>query len=132
MRTLLITAAVLLFASCCPKTTDKSAGSAEVTPDTATQNETKMIRLNVTVTTTADNLAEVVEGLNALAAASRAEAGCEGYEIYQSTIEPTRLMIIETWAGDAALSAHQKTPHYTTILPPLGEKMSLDLQRFEY
>ncbi len=34
--------------------------------------------------------------------------------------------------GDDALSAHQQTPHYTTILPPLGEKMSLELQRFEY
>jgi quinol monooxygenase YgiN len=122
MRTLLITAAVLLLASCCPKTAD----------NTTVQNETKMIRLNVTVTTTADNLAEVVEGLNALAAASRAEAGCEGYEIYQSTIEPTKLVIIETWAGDEALSAHQKTPHYTTILPPLGEKMTLSLERFEF
>ncbi|MDR2883279.1 MAG: antibiotic biosynthesis monooxygenase, partial [Alistipes sp.] len=52
-----------------------------------------MIRLNVFVTTTPENLAEVVEGLNTLAAASRAETGCEGYEIFQSTIEPTRLII---------------------------------------
>ncbi len=127
MRNLLIFTAALFFAACCPKT--------EKTPETATpapQNETKMIRLNVFVTTTPENLAEVVEGLNTLAAASRAETGCEGYEIYQSTIDPLRLIIVETWAGDQALEAHQKTPHYTTILPPLGEKMSLELQRFEY
>ncbi len=88
MRNLLIFTAALFFAACCPKT--------EKTPETATpapQNETKMIRLNVFVTTTPENLAEVVEGLNTLAAASRAEAGCEGYEIYQSTIEPTRIYV---------------------------------------
>jgi quinol monooxygenase YgiN len=96
------------------------------------KNESDMIRLNVFVTTSPENTAGVVEGLNALAAASRAEEGCNGYEIYQSTIEPTRLIIVETWASDAALSAHQQTPHYTTILPPLGEKMTLTLERFDF
>ena len=120
-------AAALVVAACGPRA-DK-AGEEQIPAQT---NETKMIRLNVFVTTTPENLAEVVTGLNALAAASRAEAGCEGYEIYQSTVEPTRLIIVETWAGDEALSAHQQTPHYTTILPPLGDKMSLKLERFEY
>lgn len=91
------------------------------------------IRLNVFVTTTPENLAEVVEGLNTLAAASRAEAGCDGYEIYQSTIEPTRLFIVETWAGDEALEAHNASPHFTTILPPLMDgKMTLTVERFDY
>lgn len=129
MRTLIISAAALLLAACCPKT-EKAAEAATTT--TTSQTETKMIRLNVFVTTTPGNLAEVVEGLNTLAAASREEEGCDGYEIFQSTIEPTRLIIVETWAGDAALEAHQKTTHYTTILPPLGEKMTLKLERFEY
>jgi quinol monooxygenase YgiN len=96
------------------------------------KNESEMIRLNVFVETSPENLAEVIEGLNTLAAASRAETGCNGYEIYQSTIEPTKLIIVETWASDAVLSAHQQTPHYTTILPPLGEKMTLTLERFEF
>ena len=126
MRNLMIVAAALFFAACCPRT-EKAAETAATAP----KNETKMIRLNVFVTTTPENLAEVVEGLNTLAAASRAEAGCEGYDIFQSTIAPTSLIIVETWAGDEALEAHQKTPHYTTILPPLAEKMSLELQRFE-
>lgn len=123
----MIMAAALVLGACCPKT--EKAGDV---PASVPQNETKMIRINVFVTTTPENLAEVVEGLNTLAAASRAETGCEGYEIYQSTIEPTRLMIIETWTGDDVLAAHEKTPHFTTILPALGEKMSIDIQRFEY
>ncbi len=127
MRTLLIMAVALAMAACCPKS--GKTGEEAAVP----QNETKMIRLNVFVTTTPEHLAEVVEGLNTLAAASRAEAGCEGYEIYQSTIEPTRIFILETWAGDAALEAHNASEHFTTILPPLMDgKMSLEVERFEF
>jgi quinol monooxygenase YgiN len=125
MRTLIIAAAALIAASCCPKT-DKTAEA-----QAPAQKQIEMIRLNVPVTTTAENLPVVVEGLNALAAASRAEEGCVGYEIYQSTVEPTRLMIVETWASDEALTAHQATEHYTTILPALEGKMSITLERFE-
>jgi quinol monooxygenase YgiN len=127
MRTLIILAAALFFVACCPKTDKATETAAPVA-----ENQNKMIRLNVTVTTTPENLAEVVEGLNTLAAASRAEEGCRGYEIYQSTIDPVRLIIIETWAGDEALAIHEKTPHFTTILPPLGEKMTLTAERFEF
>lgn len=91
-----------------------------------------MIRLNVTVNVNPENLGEVVEGLNQLAAASRAEDGCVGYEIYQSTILPERLIIVETWESQAALDAHGQTPHYTTILPPLKDKMAMTLERFDF
>lgn len=90
------------------------------------------IRLNVTVTVNPEFHDEVVEGLNALAAGSRAEEGCIGYEIYQNTIRPDQLIIVETWADQAALDAHGQTPHYTTILPPLADKMSMTLERFEF
>ncbi|MDR2911945.1 MAG: antibiotic biosynthesis monooxygenase [Alistipes sp.] len=131
MRTLFIATALLFALSgCCGKTGGNTGNGEEAAA--ATQKATTMIRLNVAVTAKADHLDEVIAGLNELAAASRAEAGCEGYWIYQSTIDPTSLIIVETWAGDAALSAHQQTPHYTTILPPLGDKMTLKLERFDY
>ncbi len=131
MRTLLLTlAATLVLASCGPRD-GRSAGSQEQSP--APTSEPTMIRLNVAVTTTPEHLSEVVAGLNALAAASRAEAGCDGYEIFQSTIEPTRLIIIETWAGDEALAIHNESNHFKTILPPLMDgKMTLELERFEF
>ncbi len=131
MRTLLLTlASALVLASCAPRGTQPSQEQEQAPAQTS---ETKMIRLNVFVTTTPEHLAEVVEGLNTLAAASRAESGCKGYEIYQSTIEPTRLFIVETWAGEDALSIHNESEHFTTILPPLMDgKMSLELERFEY
>ena len=128
MRKLLImaTAMFVLSACCCGKSGNKADETA------AAQQENKMIRLNVFVTTSPENLDEVVAGLNELAAGSRAEEGCIGYDIFQNTIEPTSLIIVETWADDAALTAHQSTPHYTTILPALGDKMTTRLERFGY
>ncbi len=127
MRILLALAVAFAVAACCPKS-GKTGEEA-----TAPQNEAKMIRLNVFVETTPGHLAEVVEGLNTLAEASRAEAGCRGYEIYQNTIAPTRLFIVETWAGDDALALHNESPHFTTILPPLMDgKMTLTVERFEF
>ncbi len=124
-------AAAFALASCGPRG-GQPAQEQEQTP--AQTSETKMIRLNVFVTTTPEHLAEVVEGLNTLAAASRAEAGCNGYEIYQSTIEPTLLFIVETWAGDEALAIHNESNHFKTILPPLMDtgKMALTVERFEF
>ncbi len=131
MRTLLIIAAALVMTAC-GSAANKAGGDATADPAVA-QNDTKMIRLNVFVTINPENVAEVIEGLNTLAAASRAEAGCNGYEIYQSTIEPTRVFIVETWANDAALAAHNESPHFTTILPPLMDgKMTLTVERFEF
>jgi quinol monooxygenase YgiN len=96
------------------------------------QQENKMIRLNVTVTVQPEFHAEVTEALNLLAAGSRAEEGCIGYEIYQNTIRPEQMIIVETWQNQAALDAHEQTPHFTTILPPLDGKMQMSIERFEF
>lgn len=130
-----IMAATLVFAGCCGKAAkqqESAVVSAEQEQVEQQNVENKMIRLNVFVTTTPENLAEVVAGLNEVAAASQKEAGCIGYDIFQNTVEPTKLIIVETWESDAALTAHQQTPHYTTILPPLRDKMSMKLERFDY
>jgi quinol monooxygenase YgiN len=132
MRTLITLVAALFLTGCCGKTNKDGGDAAAPAAMSVTKNETGMIRLNVFVETTPENLAAVVEGLNALAAASRAEEGCERYDIFQNTTTPTGLMIVETWASEAALAAHQKTPHYQSILPALGKKMTSRLERFDY
>ena len=109
--------AALALSACCGKTEVK---------------ETKMIRLNVTVTAQPEHVDEVIEGLNRMAAESQKEDGCIGYYIYQNTVAPNELVIVETWRDQAALDAHAKTPHYTGILPPLKDKMQTKLERFEY
>jgi quinol monooxygenase YgiN len=34
------------------------------------------------------------------------EPGCEQFEVFQSVLDPDRLVTLETWADDAALAAH--------------------------
>lgn len=46
-----------------------------------------------------------------LAEQSRAEKGCNGYKVFQSKSDPLEFVLYESWASDAALDAHLKTPH---------------------
>lgn len=46
-----------------------------------------------------------------LAAQSRKEDGCNGYKVFQSKSDPHEFVLYESWASDAALDAHLKTPH---------------------
>lgn len=39
-------------------------------------------------------------------ARSRAEEGCEHYELWRDAQQPARMTIIEVWASDAALETH--------------------------
>lgn len=117
-KTLLAAAAAAIMMSACAAQQDKT--------------EEKMIRLNVTVDVKPGFHDEVVEALNRLAAESRKEDGCIGYEIFQNTVRPDQVLIMETWQNQQVLDAHGQTPHYTTILPPLRDKMEMKLDRFDF
>jgi quinol monooxygenase YgiN len=58
-----------------------------------------------------------------LIAATRQEAGCIAYAFAEDVSEPGLVHIIERWADDAALAAHNKTAHLAAFmgaLPSLG------------
>ena len=40
------------------------------------------------------------------------EAGCLSFDIYQDRDEPTRFLLVEVYADDAALALHRQSPHY--------------------
>ena len=52
-----------------------------------------------------------------LAEKSRAEAGCLGYEVMQSTTDPCTMMFCKTWQTDEHLTAHSSTPHFKRLVP---------------
>lgn len=56
--------------------------------------------------------AALLEGLEQLVNASRAEAGCLQYDLHQQHSAATVLVMIEQWRDAAALAAHQGTAHY--------------------
>jgi quinol monooxygenase YgiN len=51
-----------------------------------------------------------------VARASRAEAGCLAYAIYQDTEDENRFVFVEEWADQAALDAHFATEHVSTFM----------------
>mgnify|MGYP004004602001 CR=1 FL=1 len=44
--------------------------------------------------------------------ASRAEVGCELYDIYQMKDQPTTFVVVETWENESALDGHKVSAHY--------------------
>lgn len=51
-----------------------------------------------------------------VARASREEAGCLGYRVFQDTEDPLAFVFVEEWADQEALEAHFRTPHIATFM----------------
>lgn len=51
--------------------------------------------------------------------ASLKDAGCKGYDFFQSITRPEVMMICETWESEEALKAHQETPYFKRLVPLL-------------
>jgi quinol monooxygenase YgiN len=47
---------------------------------------------------------------------SRAEAGCARYDLHVDNATPGRFVMLEEWSGDAALAAHETTPHFAALV----------------
>jgi quinol monooxygenase YgiN len=45
------------------------------------------------------------------------EPGCEQFEVFQSALDPDRLVLLELWRDQAALDAHGKMNATRTPLP---------------
>jgi quinol monooxygenase YgiN len=63
------------------------------------------------VQTDADKRDELIRVGQAVAAASRAEAGCISYCLYESTEDPNKFVIVEEWESQDALTRHFATAH---------------------
>lgn len=49
---------------------------------------------------------------------SREEPGCARFEVYHSTTDDTRFLLIERWESQDAIDAHRKAYAYTQIYQP--------------
>ena len=63
------------------------------------------------VRTDADKRAELVRVGQAVAAASRAEAGCISYRLYEDTEVENEFVFVEEWDSSEALQQHFATTH---------------------
>ncbi|MEA3419356.1 MAG: putative quinol monooxygenase [Campylobacterota bacterium] len=59
-----------------------------------------------------ENIKELKVLLTDMVEASRNEAGCLLYHIYQIEEKPTTFVVIESWENEAALDGHKNSAHY--------------------
>jgi quinol monooxygenase YgiN len=68
------------------------------------------------VRTDGDKRAELLRVSHKVAAASRAEAGCLAYRIYEDTQAENDFVFVEEWEDEAALRRHFATPHIAEFM----------------
>lgn len=68
---------------------------------------------------------EVAAALGKLAAATRDEAGCISYEVFESASTPGTFVTIERWKGQSDLDAHMKSPHLAEALAEHGANLEV-------
>ena len=91
-----------------------------------------MIRLNVFIQVDEKNHDAVVAAAKELVAASLKDQGCITYDLFQSATRPDVLMICETWADAASLSAHEAASHFTTLVPRIQSLAAMKLEKFNF
>jgi quinol monooxygenase YgiN len=76
------------------------------------------------VWTDAQQRAELVRVGEAVATASREEAGCLDYRVYQRTDDENAFVFVEEWESREALDAHFATAHVATFMRDLAPLMT--------
>lgn len=91
-----------------------------------------MIRLNVFIKVDESRREAVIEAAKKLVASSLEDKGCIAYDIFASQTMPDVLMICETWSDAAALDVHQKSAHFTTLVPEIESMAQMKIESFEF
>ena len=91
-----------------------------------------MIRLNVFIQVDEKNHDAVVAAAKELVAASLKDQGCIAYDLFNISTIPDFLMICETWADAASLSAHEAASHFTTLVPRIQSLAAMKLEKFNF
>ena len=78
-----------------------------------------MIRLNVFIRVKEEKREAVLVAAKELVTASQKDKGCIAYDVFESATRHDVLMICETWKDAEALSAHEHTPHFMTLVPQI-------------
>lgn len=91
-----------------------------------------MIRLNVFIKVSPENRDEVLATIKELAEKSQQENGCIAYGAFENSLDPTVLMICETWENQEVLSAHEKTQHFITLVGKTRKLSEMKLEKFNF
>jgi quinol monooxygenase YgiN len=76
------------------------------------------IRLIVTISAAAGKGSELAQAYKSRCAEIKKEPGCEQFEVFQSAVNPDKLVLLERWKDQAALDAHAEVNKTRAPLPP--------------
>ncbi len=83
-----------------------------------------MIHVMATIVVKPEHAAAAEALLVELAASSRGDAGCLGYELFQRADAPHSFQTVEQWRGQADVDAHMKTPHVAAAIAAAGPMLA--------
>jgi quinol monooxygenase YgiN len=76
------------------------------------------------IRTDAERREDLVRVGQAMAQASRAEAGCIDYRLHGDTEDPDAFVFVEEWESQDALDAHFAAPHTATFMQEMVPLLS--------
>ena len=92
-----------------------------------------MVHSFATLIARPDTVAATRDALASLVEPSKAEDGCEHYELFQSADDPTRFQTVERWASPQAVAAHLASGHVQAAFAAAGDLLGAEpvIQSFE-
>jgi quinol monooxygenase YgiN len=76
------------------------------------------VRLVVSIAAVSGKGAELAQAMKGRCEISQKDAGCEQFEVFQSALNPDRLVLLERWSSQAALDDHAQLQRQRPPLPP--------------
>jgi quinol monooxygenase YgiN len=70
-----------------------------------------MVHVIATLTAKPEMKSELIGAAKECIVATRQEKGCIAYELFESTIDPNKLVFVEEWESAAYLPLHSKADH---------------------
>jgi quinol monooxygenase YgiN len=95
------------------------------------KREDMAIRLIVTIAAAPGRGAELAQLCRAYCTEVMKEPGCEQFEVFQSVVNPEKLVLLERWIDKAALDVHALTSTRPTLSPELRVGTS-EREDYEY
>jgi quinol monooxygenase YgiN len=86
--------------------------------------EETMVKIIARISARADAAARLRQVLRDLSVATRDEAGCVSYELFQDDDNALDFITIEHWVDDAAAAAHMTTPHVAEAFARAGDLLA--------
>lgn len=71
---------------------------------------------------------DVETALKKMIPATRAEAGCISYALFNSEEKVGIFHLLETYADDAALASHHQSAHFAELVARLADKLASDIK----